>query len=98
MARNVFKIIPITDQDFITTLEALNYEVESRKEIIAFMLGSDYVNSEAFEKYQQQYQDFFIKYQLAKQQLEDTYVKPLNLPGKIEWNLNFGTGELTIYE
>lgn len=98
MARKILHTLKM-DEEITNKLEALNYEVNSRKEIIAFMLGSDYVNSDAFVKYQDEYQKFFIEYQTAKQVLEDTYVRPLLEDGQtVTWNLDFTTGELTIYE
>lgn len=50
MARKILHTLKM-DEEITNKLEALNYEVNSRKEIIAFMLGSDYVNSDAFAKY-----------------------------------------------
>lgn len=99
MARSIIFSQAIDDKELVTKLEATNYEVESRKEVIAFMLGSNYTNSEAFKLYQDEYQKFFMEYNLLKARLEELYVKPVvNTDQRVDWNLDFQTGVLTIYE
>ena len=99
MARKILTTMKITDEELVNKLEALNYEVNSRRDIIAFMLSGDYLRTEAFAQYQQEYQNFYVQYDLLKKMLEDTYVKPLLKDDQtVSWNLDFASGELEIYE
>ena len=91
------KVIKIEDQDIINLLQRLQYEVESRKEIIGFIISTDGINSESFKKYEKDYQDFYIQYQEAKAQFEELYVKPAVPDASfINWKLNFERAEVTI--
>ena len=77
-------------------IQALQYEVESRKNLLTFMMqnGTD-IDSDNFVKYHTKYQEFFNKYEHAKQAMQDTYLQP-QVEGKlINWNLDFATCEVT---
>lgn len=89
------KII-IEDREFINELEALQYDVQSRQSILAYMIEMDNnIQSNSFKEYAKEYQDIYIKYQMKKKELENLYIRPKILnPNK--WNLDFYTGELTI--
>ena len=82
--------------DVCELIEALQYEVESRKEIISFMLSSGMdIHSDSFKKYEKQYIDFFIQYNEAKNRLEADFVRPF--ANEFEtWNLDFTTQIITI--
>lgn len=82
----------IVDEALSTKIEALQYEVESRKEIIAQMVGGSLVvKNDQFNRYHDEYKQFFIEYNRAKQELIDAY----NLQN-YTWNLDFKTRQLTI--
>ena len=89
-------IVKIEDQEFVNLIEALHYEVNSRRDLLSYMLNSDMrTDTAAYEKYNREYMEFFVKYTQAKNKLEEIYVrtaveKPLN------WNLDFETGEVTV--
>ena len=78
-------------------IEALNYEVESRKSLIAFALEKGLVENESFKKYHDEYKEAFIMYEEAKANLEQQFVVPLlKEDEKCEWNLNFKDCIITI--
>lgn len=86
------KNVIIVDEALTAKIEALQYEVESRKDIIAQILsGSLTVKGDHFKRYHEEYQQFFIDYNKAKQELIDAY----NLQDKA-WNLDFRSRQLTI--
>ena len=91
------KVIKIEDQDIINLLQRLKYEVESRKEIIGFIISTNGINSESFKRYEKEYQDFYIQYQEAKAQFEELYIRPVMPDASfINWDLNFERAEVTI--
>jgi hypothetical protein len=83
--------------DLANYIEGLQYEVDSRKDIISFMIDKNMIDSVAFATYQKEYFECYSKYQMAKGQLEKTYVTPL-LTGdqRANWNLDFETKTLMI--
>ena len=73
-------------------IQALQYECESRKDLLTFMINSniDITNSN-FKKYHKEYQDFFAELNVLKEEMKHTYLDP-KTPGKIiRWNLDFST-------
>lgn len=97
--KQLIKTIHIDNQDIIDLLESLQFEVESRKEVIGFLISSNGINSESFRKYEKEYQEFYIKYQTAKDEFEETYVRP-NISeedGYVSWDLDFQLKEVKIY-
>lgn len=89
------KII-IKDKDFITDLERLQYEVQSRQSIIVYMInnGMD-ISTDNFKTYQNEYTDYLKQYENKKYEVEVKYVYPNNKKAK-NWNLDFASGELII--
>lgn len=90
------KIVKIENQELINLIESLHYEVNSRKDLIAFMLNSDMrTDTAAYERYNKEYMEFYIQYSEAKNKLEEMYVRTA-VENPRDWNLNFESGELTI--
>ena len=82
----------IVDEALCLKIEGLQYEVESRKDIITQILtGGIHIQGDLFAAYQEEYKQFFIAYNKAKQELIDLY----NIDTK-NWNLDFRSRELTI--
>lgn len=85
------------DKELCVKIEALQYEVESRKDIIVAVLsGSLTMREDKFNAYHAEYQEFFKQYNKAKQEMIDKYIDP-SLKTK-SWNLTFNTQELIIEE
>lgn len=85
----------IIDEKLCTKIEALQYEVESRKDIIVQTLaGMVSVSGDLFKQYQDEYKDYYIQYNKAKQEMLDTY----GVSGNVIWNLDFRTRELAVTE
>lgn len=82
----------IIDKEMCNHIEALQYEVESRKDIITMVLsGSVSIRGDLFEQYQEEYKSYFIEYNKAKQAMLEAYKVPKNS----NWNLEFRSCELT---
>lgn len=90
------KIIKIDPKE-CENLQRLSIETESRKSLIAFMIGSRMsMDSVQFENYQKEYAKYFAEYDHAKSELEKKYVMPIIGHQHVSWNLDFSTAELTI--
>lgn len=77
-------------------IEALQYEVDSRKDLIAFIIANDMkTTSSQFEKYNKEYLEYFKKYNQAKQEMVHTYFPDINY---LSWNLDFASRTVTIEE
>lgn len=85
----------IEDRDFINELESLQYEVQARKNIIGYMIEMGQMKTDTFNEYHDEYLKFFKAYEKKKVEVETKYVRPVKKNPK-NWNLDFGSGELTI--
>lgn len=85
------------DSKIVDTMQKLDLEMSSRKELIAFMLANSMnTNSEQFKEYENEYQKFFLEYSLRKSEIEKEYVLPnLTENQYANWTLDYSTGELT---
>lgn len=85
------------DKTICENIETLQFEVESRKDIIVqFLAGGVKMDTEMFTKYHKDYQDFHKRYNKAKQDMVEKY---LGAEGRSKnWTLEFATGELTVEE
>lgn len=78
-------------------IESLHFEVESRKSLLSFVMEKGLVESDSFKKYHDEFKEFFIMYEQAKENLEESYVKPtLNEDEKANWELVFKDCEIII--
>lgn len=85
------------DEALATYIESLQYEVNARRDIISFMLERDMdTSSKAFEQYQKEYNELFVQYTTAKDELEKRFVIPAVGDQRVGWNLDFATKEVTI--
>lgn len=76
-------------------IQAMQFEVESRKDLLAHMINSGVnITSDTFKAYEKEYQEFFVKYNLAKDEMQSTHLVPA-VDGKlISWNLDFASCEV----
>lgn len=81
--------IKIQDKELLTSLEASMYEVNSRKEILSYMIlnGADFSNNN-FIKYQDEYQKFYMEYDMKKNLFERDYVFQ-QCPDAKSWSVDF---------
>lgn len=89
------KIVTV-NEEVRDKIQALQYEVESRKDLLAHMIqtGTD-IKSEAFRRYEREYQEFFVQYNMAKETLQNAVLAP-KVEGKlVSWNLDFASCEVT---
>lgn len=77
-------------------LQALQYECDSRKDLLTFMVNNNVdINSDNFQKYHKEYQDFYAELSILKDEMQKTFLNP-QVPGKIiRWNLDFTTNQVT---
>jgi metal-responsive CopG/Arc/MetJ family transcriptional regulator len=86
--------IPESVSDYI---ESLQYECNARSDLISFMVRNGLQDEEGFKKYHAEFVDFHAQLELAKQNMEDTYLRP-ECSGSFMWNLDFKTHEVTVVE
>ena len=89
------KIIRIP-QETVNHIQALQYECDSRKGLLAFMLDKGGTpESEGFRAYHDEYRRFNVEYEQAKEKMQKELLEP-QVPGKLlSWNLDFASGEVT---
>ncbi len=85
--------IPATLNNYI---ESLNYEVDARKSLLTFALNKGMDNTDAFNKYHDEYREFFMKFEVAKKDLYDRYVKEKWDDQKVTWKLYYSTNTIEI--
>lgn len=87
-------------EDTTNYIERLAREVEGAKAIIAFMLSQDMqTNTASFKTYNAEYQDAHAAYDIAKNELQSTYIPQefIDKDGKnINWNLDYATSKITV--
>lgn len=89
------KKIVLDSSPALQRLEALAYEVGSRKDLLSYMIQSGVKpTDDAFKAYHQEYQEFFVQYEEAKAAFQKEAVDTLG-PG-LSWNLDFATRTLTV--
>lgn len=87
----------IISEEISNNLERLQYEVESRKQILAYIINkdADFLN-QFFNKYYDEYIYFFIEYNLMKNDFEKKYLKNIIDKNFIKWSLDFNTREVVV--
>lgn len=91
-------------QEMINYLQRLNFEVQTREEIITKLLeihkddsDDSLFTSKPFLKYSEELSRVKAEYELAKLEVEKLYI-PKVLYGKHQynWNIDFSTNEMTV--
>lgn len=85
------KQVPEKMRDY---LERLSYEVDARKDLLAFLVEREQDGSDSFKRYHKEYVDLRAEYEMAKKKLADRFVSP-DYPDST-WKLDFSTCVLTI--
>lgn len=81
------------EKQYVDKIEALQYEVESRKDVIAQIIANGFkVTGDTFQKYQEEYRGFFVQFNKAKQEMLNDY----GIGNNKAWNLDFAKCELTV--
>ena len=87
------------DNELSNYIESLQYEKDRTNEIMAFMLSHDYdTHTSAFRQWNHDNQEAYVKYQEAKNELENQYIhnRPEFKGKKVKWNLDFSNKILTV--
>ncbi len=83
------------DENFCDGLQSLMYQVQCRSQIIKDILnGNVVVDNEMFKKYHAEYEEYFMYYELKKENMLETYV-PEGLKN-YTWNVDFATQEIIL--
>ena len=87
-------VIPV-DREQARRVDALGYEVQARKQVIAFYLdrGMD-TGTEQFARYQREYVEQFVAWEQAKNELVQTCLS--GYPDRRRWWLDSGRGEIRL--
>lgn len=81
------------NKEIVSKIESLQYEVESRKDVISQILANGFkVAGDTFAKYQAEYKEFFIAYNKAKKEMLDA----CGVDSNSMWNLDFASCVLTV--
>lgn len=82
-------------EDTSTYIESLQYELNARKDLLAFMIDRGQNETPGFQKYHQEYMEFSAQYEMAKNEMAGTYIVPKYGKDAI-WNLDFRTRIATV--
>ncbi len=90
----------VVDEELSSFVEAANYEVNSRLDVISYMLSNNMsTGTDAFRSYQAELVEYKKKYELAKAEFERKVVTPYldehGIP-KANWNLDFTSHTVTL--
>lgn len=81
------------DENIVLTLQRLCVEVDSKKELLSFMIdkGVSFDNPR-FQEYQEGYQEDFLSYEEAKKWFQKNCIEP-SIEGAVlkSWDLDFDT-------
>ncbi len=89
----------IKNQEAINYLESLSVEIETRKDVVAFMLDSKMdTDSEQFRAYHRELVEFREKFEIAKNQFYQDVVLPLTGGKPVDWSLDYRTAVLSVME
>lgn len=83
----------IISAEFRDFLEGLQYEKNSRLNLLNFMIMQNMKKDSMFEKIQTEYTEFYIQFELAKKKLEQIYLEPSGFKIK-GWKLDFKSREV----
>lgn len=90
------------NQETIDYLQRLHFEVEAHQDVIQRIIEShsadqnaDILESKVFEKYSKRLSDLKAEYELAKQEVSNTYI-PDEYKEFAKWNIDFNTRIMTI--
>lgn len=87
----------IVPKDRCNEMARIGSEVDSRKNLISFMLSSNMdTTTTQFANYQKEYTEWSSKYEDGKRGIENDFVRPIIGNKRVNWNLDFYTGELVI--
>ena len=95
--KNILATIEVPT-NLVNYLESLHYETNCRSSLLAFMISKDMGNNPSFKEYNDEYREFFMKYEIAKQQLYNDYVKADWDGQDVNWELNFFDKKIYITE
>ncbi len=88
MAKNII-IIDANDRDIV---QKADIEMNSRMNLISFMISRNMDIGERFKQYEDEYQKSFLAFEAAKTNIANKYLKDF---GAITWSLNYENCELT---
>ena len=77
------------DEKLRDKIQAIHYQLDGIKDLIAYLWSKKPLNQEALDYYQKQYQELFMQFEDAKAELIDTY----NLSE--DWNLDYSSCVVT---
>lgn len=85
--------IIIIDQEDINFLQKLDFEKTSRQNLILFLINEGIQPDNIFiKKYENEYQDYFEQFNIAKQKIEQKYLKGIKYNN---WHISYIDKELT---
>ena len=85
-------------EELRSCIESLHYEVNSRSSLLTFAMGKGMGDTDAFKQYHDEYREFFMKYEVAKQELYDRFIRKDWDGQKVNWKLDFPTHTIYITE
>lgn len=89
------------NDETVNYMERLSFEIEGAKRIIKELITDNATDArvlegETFKRYNTRYEENVAAFEIAKKELEQTYIPKVLKNVAIQWNLEFSTGIMTI--
>lgn len=80
-------------REHVDRIQALQYECDSRQDLLTYMLDRGAADSEGFQAYHREYTKLHAEYERAKEEMQKNVLEP-QIDGTLtKWNLDFASGE-----
>lgn len=81
------------NEEIVLNLQRLCAEVDSKKELLSFMIDRGFsLDNERFKEYQEQYREDYFSYEQAKKIFQKEFLeKEFGKENLVRWNLDFDT-------
>lgn len=95
MTKKILKEISLPHA-LVVYLERVDYEVKSYQSLLTFAINNNLYDSENFKKYEQEYLEKFVEYDLLKQEILNKFTPEEYR--KSPWEIFYQTENLCFYE
>lgn len=84
------------EEDLVNYIEKLDYEQNSIRRLLIDAAERGIQSTSAFSRWEEQYKEAFMAFEVAKIELEKKYIRPYLNGGKGDWTLDYDSRVLTI--
>lgn len=84
-------------EDICNQVKKANVEKDSRRDILTYIMQYNiHIPTEQFDRYQKEYDEKFLAFEEAKNNIEKEYVMPATNGRALNWSLNYSNCVVSI--